>query len=352
MFFIIGLMSGTSVDGVDASFIETNGDDYFKPIANLYLPYSQEFQIKLKKVMNDKRDWFDLEIELTKYHANCVNALLVQNKIDKTKVTAIGFSGQTIYHNPKQGVTWQIGNPHLLAKLTNIDVISDFRRRDVAFGGNGAPLIPVFHQCLMHTQQSPVAMLNIGGVANITYIHDNEIIAFDTGPGNSLINDAMIKHYNKLYDHEGLTAKLGKINRKIIQQILNHPFFNQLPPKSLDRNDFMHVAELVSNLTKEDSIATLTELTVSSITAGIALLPKVPLKVYLCGGGTHNKTILESLQNHLNIHNIDELGCNPDFIESQGFAYLAARFLRKLPSSFSSTTGVTKPTIAGVLYSY
>ena len=351
----IGLMSGTSLDGVDSSLIETDGENYFKELFNFHIPYPLEFQTKLRKLIDTKQDWFELEQELTNYHAICVLELLNKAKVNSNEITVSGFPGQTIYHNPTRGITWQIGNPHLLAKLTNIDVVSDFRRRDVVYGGQGAPLVPIFHKCLMKDEQMPVAILNIGGVANITYIDNSNLIAFDTGPGNALINDAILKHYNKTYDDQGIIASSGKVNSKLIEQILADDFFKKLPPKSLDRNHFIKHNELLTINNPQDLVATLTKLTASSISIAIRLLPKIPSKIYLCGGGCKNITLLEWLREenkHIGVEftDITSLGLDPDFIEAQAFAYLAIRFLKMLPSSFPSTTSVSQETLSGVLF--
>lgn len=353
----IGLMSGTSLDGVDASLVETDGENYFNQLLNFHIPYPLEFQIKLRQLIDTKQDWFELEKELTNYHATCVLELLSKAKINKNEITAIGFHGQTIYHNPNQGITWQIGNPHLLAKLTNIDVVSDFRRRDVAYGGQGAPLVPVFHKCLIKDVLMPVAVLNIGGVANITYIDGDTLIAFDTGPGNALINDAVLKYYNKTYDDQGRIALLGEVHLELIEQILNDDFFRRLPPKSLDRNHLVKNNELLAKLNPQDLIATLTKLTASSITLAIKLLPKVPSKIYLCGGGCKNITLMKWLKEEnkdigIEFMEITSLGLDADFIEAQAFAYLAIRFLRRLPSSFPSTTSVSQEILSGVLFPF
>lgn len=352
----IGLMSGTSLDGIDAALIDTDGELKFKSIANLYHPFDTDFQKQLMEIIHNRsNDWLYIEKELTIRHANCVKALLEQAAISSLEIDVIGFHGQTIYHKPKQGITWQIGNPHLLAAITNIDVVSDFRRRDVSRGGQGAPLIPIFHKCLMQ-DHTATAIVNIGGVANITYVDEHNLIAFDTGPGNALINDAMMEYYNKPFDNEGLIAKQGTIDESIIEEILEYDFFKMTPPKSLDRNNFTEIMDKFVARNPADIIASLTMLTVRSIISSLKFLPRNLKKIYVCGGGSKNHALMQWLvaqmelrNNSITIENEFEFG-NIDFIEAQGFAYLAIRYLKNLPSSFPSSTGTNRETLSGVLF--
>lgn len=354
MFLAIGLMSGTSLDGIDASLIKTDGENFFEQISNIYFPYTNEFQDKLKYVGNSGLNWLEIERELTLYHAECVNEIIRDSKYQSHNINIIGFHGQTVYHNAPGKLTWQIGNPHQLAYLTKINVISDFRRRDIAGGGVGAPLVPIFHKCLMQEKKKPVAVLNIGGVANITYIDDNALLAFDVGPGNALINDTTLKFFGKNYDEDGNLAAQGNVREDVIKELSKHKFFQLPPPKALDRNDFINfISDL--KLTPLDLIATLTKFTVFACISGIEFLPKMPLEIYVCGGGAKNLTLINWLSNELkNLHDCKVVhfknGIDPNFIEAQAFGYLAARYLRNLPGSFPSTTSVENPTVAGVLF--
>ncbi len=358
----IGLMSGTSGDGIDASLIETDGDSHFIALENLHLPYKYEFQKKLKALFidhHDKENILSIEQEFTEYNIAIIDELLGRATVIAKEVKAIGFSGQTIIHRPKQGLTWQIGDSHLLARKTAIKVVYDFRKSDITNGGQGAPLVPIFHQLLVREEKKPVAILNIGGVANITYIDNNKhlLIAFDTGSGNALIDDMSNKYFAKPYDKDGVFAAKGKVDYNIVTKILQDEYFNKNYPKSLDRNYFTYIKEQLSaNLSSYDVIATLTYITAKSIFQGIKILPQIPAKLYLCGGGSHNPMITKFLQEifqeqniFLELYNIHSLAknINTDFIESQAFAYLAARFYHKLPSSFPNTTGINKPTILG-----
>lgn len=344
-------MSGTSLDGVDASIIRTDGDSSCQIIENFYYPYPKDFTIKLRLLLDDYAHWLQIEFELTQYHIEAVKQLLKKAKLNQNDVDIIGFHGQTILHDPSRTITWQIGNPHLIAAAFDTDVVSDFRRNDVANGGNGAPLVPIFHKCLMQKEQKPVAVLNIGGVANITYISDEELIAFDTGPGSALINDAMVKYYTQPYDDCGSIAKSGQVIIEYIIKFLKQPFFKLSFPKSLDRNDFVKNINFDYSLKPADVVATLTFLTIETIILAIESLPSVPKKIYVAGGGVKNNFMIDELKLKLKdisieLHYLEEA----DFIESQAFGFLAVRYLKSLPSSFSSTTGVIKERPVGVLF--
>jgi len=316
-----------------------------KIIGEAYLPYTAEFQAKLLKLMQTHRDWLELEVELTQYHANAVHKL---REITGIKPDIIGFHSQSIFHAPEKGICWQIGNPHLLAALTGIEVVADFRRRDVAYGGQGAPLVPIFHQALMTEQELPVAIVNIGGVANVTYIGNNGLlIGCDAGPGNALINDAMMKYYGKPYDEDGLVAKSGKINEDLVKSILQDPFFSKKVPKSLDRNHFSNLLPKFVGIIPQDIITTLTALTVRGIykalSSEILGAEESPQEIYICGGGAKNQTMLEWMPDM-------KILPNSDYIEAQAFAYLAVRCIKNLPSTFPSTTGVSQATVSGVRF--
>lgn len=355
--FYVGLMSGTSCDGIDASLVKTDGNEIFEPISNIHLPYSNDFKRSLLKLMQEGGDFLNLETTLSNLHANAVLLLLQDSNINPQDVVAIGFHGQTISHQPKESVCWQIGNPHILKNQTTIDVVYDFRRKDIALGGQGAPLMPIFHKCIAGNLTEPVAIINIGGVANITYISQHELIAFDTGPGNALIDDAMQQYFQQKFDEDGKVANLGKVNHAKIKGFMQDNYFDQNYPKSLDRNHFYHFLTNLSLLNKEDIISTLTYFTAKTIHVGLNTLPNMPQKIYLCGGGAKNRTLIYYLQDlcqgKIGIYNISKINKNldVDFIESQGFAYLAARYMNKLPSSFPTTTGVKNPLVCGVLVS-
>ena len=250
----------------------------------------------------------------------------------------------------------QIGDGLLLAHTTNIDVVNDFRSADVTAGGQGAPLAPIFHKALMDKSQLPAIILNIGGVANVTWIgvEDTELIGFDTGPGNALLNDWISKHTNAPYDIDGEMAAVGKVNQDILTKLLSHQYFSALPPKSLDRNDFKVFSnQFLPGLSIEDGAATLTAFTVQSVSKAIRDIFKPHKTCIVVGGGRHNKTIMEGLKKniHTRVISSDEIGWPGDAVEAQAFAFLAVRSRLNLPISFPGTTGISRPTSGGVFYS-
>lgn len=355
--FYIGFMSGTSFDGIDASLVRTDGNNDFEAITDVHISYPPEFRASLLEPFVGMVSFLGLEKQLTNFHVDATNKLLHQANLTPGDIKALGFHGQTIFHNPDSSLTWQIGNPHLLAQKTSIDVIHDFRRRDIALGGHGAPLVPIFHKFLMQKQEKPVVVVNIGGVANLTYISEEDLIAFDTGPGNALIDDAMMKYFGRTYDDSGKIASQGLVDDSIVNKILTGEYFNLKYPKSLDRNTFNFLEDFLADHAPADIVATLTYISSAAIAHSVVMLPNIPKKVFICGGGVKNtqmllwiKKILTSKRVLCSIENISNIdGFDPDYIESQAFAYLSARFFRELPSAFPSTTGARKQNICGCL---
>lgn len=358
----IGFMSGTSLDGVDASLIKTDGENEFTPVVNCHIPYPKDFKAELKKLLPNHGPFLhgpflNIEKRLTEFHIEAAQILLKKANLSSSDIRAIGFHGQTLFHKAQEGVTLQIGNPHLLAQKTRIDVVYDFRRRDISLGGQGAPLVPIFHKLLMKDQDFPVAVLNIGGVANLTYIDNDNIIAFDTGPGNALIDDAMNQYFDMDFDEDGNMAAKGSVDYNIVNNALEDKYFKAPYPKSLDRNNFNFLQAMLSKSPSPDIIATLTYITSTSIAESIRILPKMPKKIFISGGGSKNiqmiKYLEEILSNQGNLCKIENIstvnGLDPEYIESQAFAYLAARFFKDLPSAFPSTTNASKPNICGSL---
>ena len=295
--YYIGLMSGTSFDGVDASLVKTDGVDNFTCIVNHYIPYSKELSSALNELSINIGPFLNIERRLTEVHIEAVNAIIKISRVKASDIKAIGFHGQTIKHDPQNQTIWQIGNPHLLASKTNINVIYDFRRRDMALGGQGAPLVPIFHQMIAKDFTVPVGIINIGGVSNITYIDKKlgQLIAFDTGPGNGLIDDACRMHFNLDYDDEGRIAESGKVDFKIINEFLDYQYFKLPYPKSLDRNIFKPFIKTLQDHTPEDMVASLTYFTVLSIIRAVKLLPNYPEKIFLCGGGSKNSYLVKQI---------------------------------------------------------
>jgi anhydro-N-acetylmuramic acid kinase len=357
---VIGLMSGTSLDGVDAALVETDGEDIAIPGAAIGVPYDAEMRALLRTALDDAQDvaagapvpWSIREAErrLTEAHADAVKALLKKADLVPRQVALVGFHGQTILHRPEQRWTWQIGDGALLARLTGIDVVNDFRSADVKAGGQGAPLVPLYHAALVRKAARydlPVVLVNIGGVANVTYIGKDSVLAFDTGPGNAPIDDWAHKHLGRPVDENGDFARTGKVDDAALNAMLTNKFFDVRPPKSLDRMDFGIGA--VEGLSPQDGAATLTAFTAASIAKARAHFADMPNTWIVCGGGRHNRTLMDNLRAQVNapVLAAEDAGWNGDFIEAEAFAYLAARSVKGLPLSLPTTTGVPQPTTGG-----
>jgi anhydro-N-acetylmuramic acid kinase len=357
---VIGLMSGTSLDGIDAALVETDGEDIAVPGAALAVPYDAETRAMLRAALDEAREVAegapvpysirDAEQRLTEAHAEAVKALLKKAGLSSRDVALIGFHGQTILHRPAQRWTWQIGNGALLARLTGIDVVNDFRSADVKAGGQGAPLVPLYHAALVKKSgkfAKPVVLVNIGGVANVTYVGENEILAFDTGPGNAPIDDWAMRHTNKPVDEDGTLAGAGKVNDQALSEMLDNDWFEEAPPKSLDRFDFG--TDAVDGLSPEDGAATLTAFTAASIARAREHFSEPANNWIVMGGGRRNPVIMSELRARVNapVLSAEDAAWDGDFIEAEAFAYLAMRSVKGLPLSLPTTTGVREPMTGG-----
>jgi anhydro-N-acetylmuramic acid kinase len=359
----VGLMSGTSLDGVDAALINTDGERIGRlgPIA--YRPYLDDERGILIGALAAARGLTDraarphpiaeAEALVTKVHAEVVEALLAAHGIDRGNIAVVGFHGQTILHRPEQRLTIQIGDGHALAGHLDIPVAYDFRAADVAQGGEGAPLVPVFHRALVRAldRTHPIAVLNIGGVANITFIDgENDPIACDTGPGNALIDDFVRLRSGQPYDRDGALAAQGRPDTAWIARVLTRAFFDRPPPKSLDRDDFADLD--LAEFSTPDGAATLTGLTAASIARAVAHLPRVPAHWIIAGGGARNQVLLRMLREQLapaTIQTADTVGWSADGLEAQAFAFLAVRTLKGLPITFPWTTGAPRAMAGGLV---
>ncbi len=349
IFRTIGLMSGTSCDGIDAAYIETDGENFIKLGQGIYIPYEKDFSNELVELT--KGHWQkleEIEKEITLLHVKAVKKLLLEISKKPEDIDYLGFHGQTIAHDISIKYTKQIGDLALLAREAGIKTVGDFRTRDVMSGGQGAPLVPIFLKAL--ASKKPAMFLNIGGVANITYVSDSELIGFDTGAGNALINDYIQIHFNKNYDDDGKIASLGKVDAKLLIQGISHPFFVAKFPKSLDRNVFNNFASSVSEkLEKSDAVATLTEFTVQGVKIAISQLPEKSNTLIVSGGGRKNSYIMQRLREvcEVDVVDIDTLGIDGDMLEAYAFGYLAVRSVLNLPISFPTTTNVQEPMCGG-----
>jgi len=358
----IGLMSGTSSDGIDASIIKSDGENRVHFIGNHFLPYEKRVKSKIRNlkekinlILDLKKNILeidDLEKEITPLHAGIVNLIIEKFELNKSEIDLIGFHGHTIFHNFKDKKTKQIGDARLLSQLTGLNVVYNFRKNDIKNGGQGAPLVPIFHKLLQIKLKlkMPLVFLNIGGISNLTHLNkDKKITSFDSGPGNFLIDKILqLKSNDKIqFDKEGMIAFTGNVDKNILDSYLSDPYYKSLPPKSLDVNDFN--LGLLMSLNLKDSVATLSELTSLTIINALNFFNSKPVQIILCGGGRKNKYISERIKKLSNIatNNIDNYKINGDFIESQAFAYLAIRSFLKKPISFPGTTGVARPITGG-----
>jgi anhydro-N-acetylmuramic acid kinase len=365
LFRALGLMSGTSMDGVDVAVIDTDGETKVERGAMRSFAYGPEDRALLREALAVARTLDDrnarpgllakAESMVTARHAAAVEDFLDAEDISRETIDVVGFHGQTVVHRPGDRLTVQIGDGTALARALNLPVVHDFRAADVAAGGQGAPLVPIYHKALTYTAglTGPVVVLNIGGVANLTFLHgDEDPIAFDTGPGNALIDDLMHRRQGVAMDEGGVTASKGRIDHLALADLLGHAFFRAPPPKSLDRNAFS--LDRIEALPLEDAVATLTAFTAQSIANGFEHLPHVPKLVILAGGGAHNLTLRWELMQRLpcGVVLADTLGWSGDGMEAQAFAYLAARRLKNLPITFPTTTGVKTPMQGGRLAAF
>lgn len=353
----IGLMSGTSHDGVDAALVRTDGETFIKRLDFHFVPYPPEIRQKIREIMGWRPERAGdvrlIEIELTNMHVRAVLELLKMADVTAGHVDVIGFHGQTILHKPSEHFSWQIGDGALMAEETGIDVVNDFRTADVKAGGQGAPLVPLYHQVMCATlRERPVAVLNIGGVANVTWVGagKQDILAFDTGPGCALIDDWMFKKTGKAVDRDGIAARAGKVRQDLIDGWLRHPHFALRPPKSLDRNAFSSAA--VDGLSVEDGAATLAAFTAQSVVLGTRFFSEQPKRWLVTGGGRLNPAIMNNLRELLGVpvEPVEALGWNGDAVEAEAFAYLAVRSLKKLPLTLPTTTGIKGALTGGVLH--
>jgi anhydro-N-acetylmuramic acid kinase len=356
---VLGMMSGTSMDGVDAAVLVTDGQSITSFGPHLFRPYSEMERSVLRAALAEAPGLTDraarpgalaeAEQIVTEAHVETARQLLRENPA--AKIELVGFHGQTVFHAPECGLTVQIGDGPALARRLGVPVAYDLRAADVAAGGQGAPLVPVYHRALfVRTRFSgSMAIVNIGGVANITRIgSDGSLVAGDTGPGNALIDDFVRARTGRAMDTGGALASVGKVNAAALESLLALRWFDRPFPKSLDRNAFSSAA--VANLSTEDGAATLTAFTSRTIVKGIVMAGGAD-RVVIAGGGASNPFLMRCLADEAGVPvaSAADLGWSPDFLEAEAFAFLAARSLRGLPLTFPGTTGVAQPTAGGVL---
>ncbi|SEN20566.1 anhydro-N-acetylmuramic acid kinase [Sphingomonas gellani] len=356
----IGLMSGTSLDGIDAALIETDGEALVRPVAFRGEAYSDVARRELAEAtamaLTFERPRASPPLVragelIDRTHALVVHKLLRDAGVSADEVGVIGYHGQTVAHRPDRGWTWQIGDGAVLAAATGIVTVSDFRSADVAEGGQGAPLLPVYHAALCADFEKPVAVLNLGGVGNITVVGgDGGLVAFDTGPANGLIDTWVEAESGARFDADGALAASGRVDHAVLTAMLDHPFFDAPPPKSLDRSDF--TIQPARGLSAADGAATLTAFTAATVAEALGVLETQPRRLIVAGGGRHNPTLMRMIRESTGIplEAADALGWNGDALEAEGFAYMAVRTLKGLPISFPGTTGVPMAMPGGVIH--
>ncbi len=353
-------MSGTSLDGVDV-VLTSFQDGKPRLLCSTYLPYDDHLRAQVLALNSPNGDELHRAAtvgnELARRYAAGIAELLRQSGTDPAAVTAIGCHGQTVRHRPDLGYTIQLGNPALLAELTGISVVADFRSRDVAAGGQGAPLVPAFHQAVFASPSLDRAIVNIGGISNITCLPaTGATLGFDCGPGNLLMDAWASRHLGTAYDKEGAWAASGHCLPELLAQLLSHPFFQLLPPKSTGRDDF-HLQWLERQLPPDpapaDVQATLLELTAASIAEAVHRHCPSAKEVFVCGGGAHNRTLLAALGRRLAGRHLgltDELGVNADWVEAFAFAWLARQAMEERPGNLPQVTGARGERILGAIY--
>jgi len=364
-------MSGTSLDGVDVAITEFTDNGTFHLIAARTFPLSEKLYQKLHGLIvaphTDLKNLGNIDIALGKLIGNSINELLSEQNIKSNDVVAIGSHGQTLFHSPidENPFSQQIGNANVISELTGITTVADFRQRDIAAGGQGAPLVPAFHQALFSADNEARVLVNIGGISNITYLPQTsvtkqKVLGFDTGPGNTLIDHWTKTQLGKSFDANGEWAATGQVSKKLLSELLNESYFTQSIPKSTGRElfnpDWLNnkLSALSIDLSAEDIQATLVELTVKSIATHIIQHANNSDSIFICGGGAHNGYMLSRLQQLLTSKRVmttEDLGLHPDWVEASAFAWLAYRTMNKQPGNLPSVTGAKHPVVLGAIYS-
>ena len=365
---VIGIMSGTSMDGIDCSYIKTDGVNFVSIINENSYKYSQNYRNKLKKIIKYLNNIKSLKEEqhikkfeniVTNKFIQVINKFIKDYKIKHSSIDYIGVSGQTVLHDPKHKKTIQLGSCKKIQKKLQIKIVGNFRENDIKNGGQGAPLTPIFHYYLTKKIKKKICFINLGGISNVTYFNHriktglNNMVAFDAGPCCSLIDDWISKNSNKKFDNFGSLARKGSIKKKIIHDFLRKSYFSKLPPKSLDRSFFS--LSLLRKLNIEDGAATLNYLVAESLLKAFYYFPNNPELCILSGGGRLNKFLVELISNKLEKSQVlltEKYNWNGDSIEAYAFAYLSIRKLLNLPITFPKTTGIKKPLTAGRIFSF
>ena len=361
----IGLMSGTSLDGIDAALVEIDANGMPSLVASHYLPYDKSLQARIFTLSQSTdiplEDLIALDKDLGRLYATCCLTLLEKQNLTANDIQAIGNHGQTIRHRPRPNAfSLQIGDANIIAELTGITTIADFRRRDIAAGGEGAPLVPAFHQAVFQNAFSQRQVLNLGGIANITVLAQDpaNTFGFDLGPANALSNEWVTKHWQLDFDKNGAIARTGTIQAALLEKWLALEYFSKQPPKSTGRElfnlaHFEYISPEINQANKADVLASLIELTAISIARGIKQWGYDSGELYLCGGGAHNGYLVDRIKHHLpalKLGRTDDLGIPADMVEACAFAWLAYRTMARLPGNLAHATGASGPRVLGSIF--
>ena len=353
----LGLMSGTSLDGVDIALIKTDGNEEIILKYSKTYPYNQSLVDSIKIFINSRKNIKQTSLLITKFHAKSISSFIKNYNINSNEIDIIGFHGQTIFHSPNQKWTWQMGDGKYLSSLVRIPVISNFRYRDICLGGQGAPLVGIWHKALLNNLNNikyPCVLLNIGGVANITYIEQKNNIpySFDIGIGNGPLDFIMQKFYNKNFDKNGKISLFGEINYQSLNNILNDPWFKKKPPKSIDKNYLNNLLFLnINHLNPEDQAATISRLISMQLKESFKFFSIKANSLYVSGGGVKNLAMMKGISEGYSgiLLSLDDNNWNADAMEAQAFAYLAVKSIKSLPYTFNKTTGVNAATSGSLI---
>lgn len=342
------------MDGIDVSFVRTDGERIVEAGAGITVAYPAGLRAELLAFIDDPvraetEPLNDLEAAVTDAHVRAVDTFIRETGIDRARIDLVGLHGQTVWHRPEKRFTRQLMRGDVAAKMLGIDTVTRFRHADVAAGGQGAPFAPLYHKALATGLPQPLMVLNLGGVANVTFIDGDTVIAFDTGPASALIDDWMMKRRGLAFDEGGKLAVAGTVDPAILQRLMDNPYFALPAPKSLDRQDFHARAQIVGALADADGAATLAAFTIESVAAALAHVPGRPVRWLVTGGGRLNGALMDGLRRRLGVavEPVETVGWNGDFLEAQLFGFLAVRSVLGLPLSLPSTTGVPVPMTGG-----
>jgi anhydro-N-acetylmuramic acid kinase len=352
----IGVISGTSMDGIDVSLVTSDGRDAVSFGAGASYPYRPGTKAALQALVADAEraltePLVELEAAVTADHLAAIQNFIAEQKLDPAGIDLVGLHGQTVYHRPDLRFTRQLIDGPAVAAALGIPTVDRFRYADVAAGGEGAPFAPLYHRALAQRLPQPVMVLNLGGVGNVTFIDGESVIAFDTGPASAILDDFVLRRRGLAYDPEGALAASGRVHDDLVAGFMDNPYFDRPAPKSLDRNDFHSRAQVVEKLSDEDGAATLAAFTIESLVAALRHVPRPPSRWLVGGGGRLNRHFMARLAQRLGVpvEPVEAAGWDGDALEAQTFAYLAIRSVKGLPLSLPKTTGVPEAMTGGRL---